>query len=198
MKVSLVLALVLIANIALTAQMAAAQEHQTWIAGAGFGGALGVNEAITKPLGLAVRAEAVAFNSIVPGVSPEFGLSFFTVRSHEPNPANDYRTQLLAPDLRFRFSPRTTPLWFPYFFAGGGMAIFNVLQWPAATSPAAHLSDAVPFFTFGLGISHQITEQIGFDLNAGAALALTDDINPLHDGRNDGWWSGIASLYWIF
>ena len=69
-----------------------AQEKQTWIAGLGFGEAFGVNEDPTKPLVLVGRAEAVAFNSIVPGVSPEFGISLFTLQSNVTGGGADYRS----------------------------------------------------------------------------------------------------------
>jgi hypothetical protein len=175
-----------------------AQERQTWIAGLGLGEAFAVNEDPSKPLVLVGRAEAVAFNSIVPGVSPEFGISLFTLQSKINTTPQSYRTQIIAPDLRFRFSPLTTPVWFPYVYGGAGMAIYDVLEVPPAASPSAKLSDATPFFTAGAGISHQILEHIGVDLNLGAAVSISDDINPVHDGKPDGWWSGILSVYWIF
>jgi hypothetical protein len=175
-----------------------AQQGQTWVAGLGMGQAFGVNEDHTRPLVLVGRAECVAFNSIVPGVSPEFGISLFTLQSKVTGGRDDYRTQIIAPDLRFRFSPLTTLIWYPYLYAGAGMAIYKVLQVPLAASPEASLSNAAPFFTVGAGISHQISENIGIDLNIGAAVALSDDINPVEDGEDDGWWNGVLSIYWIF
>ena len=175
-----------------------AQEGQTWIAGIGLGQAFGVNEDRTKPLVLVGRAEAVAFNSIVPGVSPEFGVSLFTLQSKNTGAPTDYRTQIIAPDLRFRFSPLTTLRWFPYLYAGAGMAIYKVLQVPSAVSPEASLSSAAPFLTAGLGISHQLMEHIGLDLNFGPSVALSGEIDPVHDNQDDGWWGGMLSIYWIF
>ena len=175
-----------------------AQQGQTWVAGLGLGQAFGVNEDRTRPLVLVGRAEAVAFNSIVPGVSPEFGISLFTLQSKVTGGPDDYRTQIIAPDLRFRFSPLTTLIWYPYLYGGAGMAIYKVLEVPPAVSQLASLSNAVPFFAAGIGISHQISENIGLDLNIGAAVALSDDINPVHDGEDDGWWNGMLSIYWIF
>ncbi len=175
-----------------------AQQGQTWIAGLGMGQAFGVNEDHTRPLVLVGRAECVAFNSIVPGVSPEFGISLFTLQSKVTGGPDDYRTQIIAPDLRFRFSPLTSLSWFPYLYAGAGMAIYKVLQVPPAASPEASLSNAAPFFTAGIGISHQISDNIGLDLNLGPSVALSDDINPVHDGEDDGWWTGVLSIYWIF
>ena len=191
-------AFILLAGLLWLPNVPHAQEKQTWIAGVGFGEAFGVNEDPTKPLVLVGRAEAVAFNSIVPGVSPEFGISLFTLRSTFTGAPSDYRTQVIAPDLRFRFSPLTTPVWFPYLYGGAGMTIYDVLEVPPVASPSAKLSDATPFFTAGAGISHQIMEHIGVDLNFGAAVSISDDINPVHDGKPDGWWSGILSIYWIF
>lgn len=190
--------LVLLAGLTSIPHLSYAQQGQTWVAGLGLGQAFGVNEDHTRPLVLVGRAECVAFNSIVPGVSPEFGISLFTLHSTNTGAATDYRTQIIAPDLRFRFSPLTTPLWFPYLYAGAGMAIYKVLQVPPAASPLAYLSSAVPFFTIGVGMSHQISENIGIDLNIGSAVALSDDINPVEDGEDDGWWNGVLSLYWIF
>jgi hypothetical protein len=175
-----------------------AQQGQTWIAGLGMGEAFGVNEDRTRPLVLVGRAEAVAFNSIVPGVSPEFGISIFTLQSRTTGGPDDYRTQIIAPDLRFRFSPFTTLVWYPYLYAGAGMAIYKVLQVPSARSQLASLSSAAPFFTAGIGISHQISENIGIDVNLGPAIALSDGINPVYDGQDDGWWDGVLSIYWIF
>lgn len=177
---------------------ALAQQGQTWIAGLGMGAAFGVNEDLTRPLVLLVRAEAVAFNSIVPGISPEFGISIFSLRSSTTGGAYDYHTQIIAPDLRFRFSPLTSPFWFPYLFGGAGIAVYDVTQVPAVAAPSARLSDAAPFFTIGLGLSHELTPKIGLDINAGPAVSLSDDLNPVHDNKDDGWWSGVASLYWIF
>ncbi|HEY3875965.1 MAG TPA: hypothetical protein VGM92_10845 [Candidatus Kapabacteria bacterium] len=188
----------LILSLLALADAASAQEGQTWIAGYGMGAAFGVNEAVTKPLVLSGRAEAVAFNSIVPGVSPEFGISIFTIEGDPMGTPTHYRTQIIAPDLRFRFSPLTTITWFPYVYAGAGMAIYKVLEVPSAANPLADLSDGAPFFTLGIGVSHQIIEQIGLDLNIGAAEALSDDINPVHDSKNDGWWNSVLSVYWIF
>ncbi len=175
-----------------------AQQGQTWVAGIGLGQAFGVNEDRTRPLVLVGRAECVAFNSIVPGVSPEFGISLFTLHSTNSGAPTDYRTQMITPDLRFRFSPLTSLTWFPYLYGGAGMAIYKVLQVPPAASPEAYLSSAVPFLTAGIGISHQISENIGLDVNLGPAVALSDDINPVHDGEDDGWWNGVLSIYWIF
>jgi hypothetical protein len=191
-------ALILIACFILFPRASHAQQGQTWVAGLGMGQAFGVNEDHTRPLVLVGRAECVAFNSIVPGVSPEFGISLFTLQSKVTGGPDDYRTQIIAPDLRFRFSPLTTLIWYPYLYAGAGMAIYKVLQVPPAASPEASLSNAAPFFTVGVGISHQISENIGIDLNIGAAVALSDDINPVEDGEDDGWWNGVLSIYWIF
>ncbi len=184
--------------LALIPDISHAQQGQTWIAGLGMGEAFGVNEDHTRPLVLVGRAEAVAFNSIVPGVSPEFGISLFTLHSNATDGPDDYRTQLIAPDLRFRFSPITTLRWFPYLYGGAGMVIYKALQIPRAAAPEAKPSNAAPFFTAGIGISHQISENIGLDLNFGAAVALSDDINAVEDNQNDGWWSGLLSIYWIF
>jgi hypothetical protein len=193
-----IVALILLTSLVWLPRISYAQQGQTWIAGLGMGEAFGVNEDHTRPLVLVGRAEAVAFNSIVPGVSPEFGISFFTLQSRTTGGPDDYRTQIIATDLRFRFSPLTTLRWFPYLYVGAGMAIYKVLQVPPAASQLASLSNAEPFFTAGVGISHQISDNVGIDVNLGPAVALSDDINPVHDGEDDGWWSGVLSIYWIF
>ena len=41
-------------------------------------------------------------------------------------------------------------------------------------------------------------DRFGNDLYIGASLALSDDINPVHDNRDDGWWSGIMSFIGFF
>ena len=46
-----------------------------------MGAAFGVNQDPTQPLAIAGRVEAVAFNSIVPGISPEFGIRLFLLQS---------------------------------------------------------------------------------------------------------------------
>ncbi len=185
-------------GLALSSQVAIGQTEQIWIAGAGGGVAFGVNEDRSRPLVPLERIEAVAFNSVVPGVSPEFGIGYSVLRSDNTGNAFDYKTQLIVPDLRFRFSPLTTPEWFPYIYLGGGIVIYNVLEVPRAASGEARLSDAAPFFTCGAGLSHQLFEKIGIDLNFGPSFSMTDDINPVHDGKNDGWWTGLLSVYWIF
>jgi hypothetical protein len=191
-------AIILLTGLICFSPISHAQQGQTWIAGLGMGEAFGVNEDLTRPLVLVGRAECVAFNSIVPGVSPEFGISLFTLHSINSGAPTDYRTQIIAPDLRFRFSPLTTLTWFPYLYGGAGMAIYKVLQVPPAASQLASLSSAAPFFTVGVGISHQISENIGLDVNFGPSVALSDDINPVRDGEDDGWWSGVLNIYWIF
>jgi hypothetical protein len=181
-----------------SAQENQVQAHQIWMAGIGAGASMGVNEDLSRPIVFQLRIEGIAYNGVTPGVSPEFGVTFLTLRSTMTGASTDYRTQMIAPDLRFRFSPFTTMAWFPYVDIGVGVVAYHVLDVPSASAPNAQLSDATLFIPMGIGLFHQLSDDIGVDLNIGGYPSIGDDLNPVHDGRPDGWWSGLMSLHYIF
>jgi hypothetical protein len=198
MRIALVLIILTGLSRFVSAQENQVQPHQIWMAGIGAGAAVGINEDLSRPIVFQLRIEGIAFNGVTPGVSPEFGVTFLTLRSTMTGAPTDYRTQMIAPDLRFRFSLFSTMTWFPYVDIGVGVVAYHVLAVPASAAPNAQLSDATLFMPIGIGLFHQLSNNIGVDLNIGAYPSIGDNLNPVHDGRPDGWWSGLMSLHYIF
>ena len=175
-------------------QIRAQDTHQTWAFGIGYGAMLGINESKNNAVVFEDRIEAIAFNGLTPGVSPELGLSFFTLHSKDTGTSTSYKTNMIAPDLRVRISYLASTKWFPYLNLGFGVALYDVVDKPSAAAPNAFLSDATLFLPLGLGLFHQFSDHLGIDVNVNLCPSLSDDINPVHDGRPDAWWSSSVSL----
>ena len=169
-----------------------------WCVGLAGGGARGVNEDLHQAILPYVRIEGVAFSDTIPNASPAVGISLLSLSSKEQGEIYSYSTSIVAPDIRARFSPVHTAFWFPYVNLGFGVGFFHVTNKPPAIGSGAETDGSVVFFPIGLGVFHRLTDHVAADLNLSDQLTLSDDINPVHDGKYDAWWTMSVSLYFAF
>ncbi len=172
----------------------------------GIGG--GLNRPINETFN-AERANGPAFgifglyaNGLGYGLTPEINVSYFIEQSKTLGYHTEYKTNTLTADLRLRYYPMNKKQFAPYLFAGVGMINWKVKTLPGQTPIPSDMSMDQPpvidgttaYFPLGIGLTHYFTDIIGVDLNLGLNLTLTDDLNPVHDGINDGHWLGKLSV----
>ncbi|MEI6089674.1 MAG: OmpA family protein [bacterium] len=173
---------------------------------------LGIGGGLNRPINEAFDAErsnGPAFgifglytNGIGYGLTPEVNVSYFIEQSKILGYHTEYKTNTLTADLRLRYYPLNKKQFAPYLFGGIGMINWTVINMPGQTAiPSAMSMDNPPketgtsgYFPLGIGLTHFFTSSIGVDLNLGLNLTLTDNLNPVHDGINDGHWLGKISV----
>ncbi|MBK9250036.1 MAG: OmpA family protein [Ignavibacteria bacterium] len=162
----------------------------------------GINEGLTRPGKLGFRAFALySFNEYLDG---EAGVSYLMSGTETITGYSDYKTTLLIPDIRLRFTPITFGTFSPYATAGLGLLNFTgneVGFYPdditklATTEKKSGMGLAIPV---GGGLYWQASKQVGLDINVTSHLSTTDEINPHVDGTNDGTWLAMLGITYNF
>ncbi|MFM7774782.1 MAG: OmpA family protein [Candidatus Kapaibacterium sp.] len=130
-----------------------------------------------------------------PRFMPEVHLSRTTNRSKDTFAFSAYRTQLWTLDLRVRWYPVVErDVVAPFLSAGLGIVIPENEFPVVITDPTVRRNTAALLFPVHAGASIRITREVSAELQAGWMFATTDDINPAHDGRFDGWLRGCVGL----
>ncbi|MBL7997363.1 MAG: OmpA family protein [Candidatus Kapabacteria bacterium] len=130
-------------------------------------------------------------NGLGAGLSPELNIGINLNKSSAEGGFSDYKTNYTTADIRLRWYPMMQDSKFsPYISAGAGL-IMNSNVDPKKLNPFNVSGDfkenaATLQFPITGGLTHNLTDNIGLDINLGWMLSLTDDINPAHDGTNDG------------
>jgi outer membrane protein OmpA-like peptidoglycan-associated protein len=163
-------------------------------AGAGYG----VNEAIDRPLAGTGRIFLLWQNAFGSHISPDLGAGFIQISSGQTGRWADYTTSINFYDLRLRFNPINSEEWAPYIYGGIGTASYQVLEVPPNAAPDAKLTGSAIFFPIGVGFSHKVGSHLAVSLTAGGNLAMTDDLNPVHDNVHDGWYTGMLGVTYTF
>ncbi|MCP5061015.1 MAG: OmpA family protein [Ignavibacteriae bacterium] len=134
----------------------------------------------------------------------EVGAGYGMVAGDDPSPNGDFWESSIMPvDLRLLFSPFNAALVNPYFYAGGGLLIWEVLDKPIYASPAVSEESGTDFFVpVGGGFEVKLSNGLLLDLTAGYTFAYTDDLNYYNNidsdskGANDGYWAfGLGLIY---
>jgi len=175
-----------------------AQWDSKWGIGIGGGAAFGINEAVDRPLNMQARIYALWLNGIAPHLSGELGLGFTKLASGKVGGFSDYVTTLIPIDFRLRWAPLSSEDWQPYLYAGIGIASFNVGTVPPNVAADGKTSGTTPYIPLGIGLYHKLSDNWGIETHAGASPSISDDLNPVHDGRNDGWWEGLIGIVYHF
>jgi opacity protein-like surface antigen/outer membrane protein OmpA-like peptidoglycan-associated protein len=162
--------------------------------GVGLGAAFGVNEAAQEALGPMGRIYVNWQNGIATGISPEIGLSVLNISSTNLGGWSDYATSLIAPDFRLRVSLNANETWSPYIFGGIGIVNWNVTSVPINAAPSAKLNGNALAFPLGFGVHYKLSEDWALDFRIEGDLTKTDDLNPVHDGINDGYYNGMIGI----
>lgn len=135
-------------------------------------------------------------DGFVPGFMPEVRISRATNKSKDTVAYSAYRTHLWTLDMRLRWFPGTTEhdVVAPYGSAGLGIVIPEN-EFPTEISdPTFRKNTAALLFPVHVGALVRLTRSISADLQAGWMFTTSDDINPAHDGRFDGWLRGCVGL----
>ena len=134
----------------------------------------------------------------------EVGAGYGRVAGDDPSPSGDFwESSILPIDLRLLFSPFNAASVNPYFYAGGGLLIWEVLDKPVYASPATPEESGTDFFIpVGGGFEVKLSNGLLLDLTAGYTFAYTDDLNYYNNidsetkGANDGYWAiGLGLIY---
>ncbi len=176
-----------------------AQTSPSWVLGLGGGAAFGINEAVTRPLDPMGRIYALWQRGFGSYVSPEIGVGI-TLNSGNNDGAglSKYSTTMIPFDLRLRLTPLVDAIWSPYIYAGVGGVNWNVKTVPFNEPSNAKNTGTALFLPLGIGLYHDINATWAIELSAGGNISFSDDLNPLHDGKNDGWWHGMLGVTYTF
>jgi outer membrane protein OmpA-like peptidoglycan-associated protein/opacity protein-like surface antigen len=171
--------------------------------GIGAGLTRGMNEGIStdRTIGPLFGIFGIYHNGLMNGLSPEIAFSYYTNGTTEAlGGFSQYEATHIVPELRLRYSLTENSQWTPYLTAGVGLLMYSndEAKMPFNKSPEAKASGASVAFPVGAGLSYQIDENWGLDLNLAAHLTLTDDLNPVYDDIKDGnWISRLGVTYQV-
>ncbi len=151
------------------------------------------------------------------GVAVELGGGYTVFSSNTLEKLYDYSTSAIPIDMRLKLSPfQISPGIKPYVYAGLGRVSYtydrqglNVGGWrdilnskgPNAI-PFGLISDSTGtgawYAPLGVGMYVKMSSRWGLDFTLGGYPTFNDDMNPMRDGQNDGYWSGMVNLVYNF
>lgn len=146
-------------------------------------------------------------NGLGAGISPELNIGFQGNQSKDDQGFigyQDYKSSVINADVRLRWYPLAQDSKFsPYLSAGVGLLLVtNDKSFEQLVVKPSDLADRIDKAGIGIpitaGFTHNLTDNLGFDLNLGWTLSTTDNINPSQDGTNDGWFAGKVGLMYSF
>ena len=193
-----IIALIMLLGVVCTTGSASAQWESKWGIGIGGGAAFGINESVPRPLDAQARIYLLWLNGFAPHLSAELGAGFTKLTSGAVGGFSDYATTVIPIDFRLRLAPLSSEDWQPYIYAGFGIANFTVNTVPYNAAADAKTSGSTPYIPLGIGLYHKLSNNWGIELHAGASPSLSDDLNPAHDDKNDGWWNGLVGIVYHF
>ncbi len=191
------MALSLVAFLLFTSQ-ASAQTSPQWALGIGGGASFGVNEAATRPLDPMGRIFLIWQRGFGSFISPEIGVGVTYNSGNFGNGSLEYKTTLIPFDFRLRLTPFSDATLSPYIFVGIGGVNWDVTTVPWNEASNAKNSGTTSFFPLGAGIYYLLSSNWGLDLSVAGDISSTDDLDPIHDGKNDGWWHGMLGITYNF
>ncbi|MFN9776259.1 MAG: OmpA family protein [Candidatus Kapaibacterium sp.] len=166
--------------------------------GMSIGAVRPMNEAAylnNQALSTSVNLFAVVRNGFTSGFSPELHISNTANESKDTSLFSSYRTGLWTADLRLRWHPWDGSSRFtPYVSAGMGIVIPQNEFPRNVTDPTFRKNTASLLFPVHVGAMIALAGNVSADIHAGWMFTTTDDINPAHDGRYDGWLRACAGL----
>lgn len=180
------------------ATMSQAQNKPVFSVGAGAGLGFGVNESIDHTLGFGGRLSFLYIKGFGKYLSPEIGLNILSTSSSQTGRFSDYKTGIIAPDLRLLVTPFGLNHWTPYVFGAVGFALRNVSERPYNADPATDNSGGDMAFGGGIGLFHKLSTNWAVNLHIAGMTTTADNLNPAKDDQNDGWWQGMLNIHYIF
>lgn len=175
-----------------------AQEKKAISVGVGGGMAFGINESESRPLNFGGRFTILYLNGFGKYLTPEIGASMITLASEKEGGFSDYKTSIISPDFRLRFTPLGMDQWSPYFYGLIGGAMRDVTVRPFNADAAIENTGTDLTFGAGVGLFHKFNSNWAMDLNLGGNGSGGDNFNPAFDDQNDGWWQGFLSIHYVF
>ncbi|MFI5263313.1 MAG: OmpA family protein, partial [Candidatus Kapaibacterium sp.] len=123
-----------------------------------------------------------------------------STKNSSPNQGHysENSTNIIPIDLCIRYAPFEGPEWQPYVFAGVGIVSYHVTSSPPNAAADAKLIGVAAYIPFGIGIYHELDDHFAVDLQAGENPSFTDNLNPVHDNRNDGFWGFKIGITYSF
>jgi len=182
----------------LSAKNSYSQWEPSWNLGASIGGVSGINESVQQTLGFQFSINTLWLNGIAPHWSAELGIGSGTISSPNLGGYSQYSTHIVPIDLKVKFAPLDNPDWQPYLYAGFGLLGYSVNSSPQNVSSVANLSGTTTFLPIGIGLYHPIDKKWSIDIAVGDHPTFSDDLNPVHDGRNDGLWGFTIGITYTF
>ena len=168
--------------------------------------AIGLSAGIVRPINEAAYANNQDVNSTVnifamirdafaPGFTPELHFSRTTNASKDTLFFSAYRTNLWTADLRLRWTPWTDlGAVVPYASLGLGIVLPENEFPRVVQDPTFRRNTSALLAPVHLGALIRLTNELSADIHAGWMITSSDDINPTHDGRSDGWLRACAGV----
>lgn len=175
-----------------------AQWEQIWSFGAGIGGVAGVNESIHQAINPQFNFSLLWLNGIARHWSLEANFGFGKISSPNQGGYSEYSTYIAPYDFRVRYSPLENSEWQPYIYAGIGALSYNVSSPPPNASPDAKLNSTTAYLPIGLGLYHPLDKNLAVEASISDNPSFSDDLNPVHDNRNDAFWGFRIGISYSF
>ena len=175
-----------------------AQGDQVWSIGAGIGASIGVNEAIHQAINPQFNLSLLWLNGIAPHWSVEANVGFGKISSVNQGGYSEYSTYISPYDIRVRYAPLERNDWQPFIYAGVGLLSYNVTSRSIQASRDAKLISTTAFLPLGIGLYHPLDKNWAVEGSIGENPSFSDDLNPVHDNRNDAFWGFKIEISYRF
>ncbi len=183
-----------------------------------FGGGFsyGIGESHPENRILTGQFRAGFMYAFTTGVALELGGGYTVFASDALEKKYDYSTEAIPVDVRLKLSPfQVSPGIKPYVYIGLGRVSYSYNKlgldrggWRSIlnSNPNAIVNGDIADSTgtgawyapMGIGMYVKLSSRWGMDFTLGGFPTFNDDMNPLHDGQNDGAWSGVMSFVYNF
>lgn len=194
--------------VALISVSALAQNPRSGAIGVSGGFVYGINEA--KPNRIFTgQIRGSLMYGLSRGVALELGAGWANFATEDfSGHYGDYQTSAIPVDLRVRLSPFQISGVKPYVYTGLGYISYAydslTIQKGGyrgakvdARSEDSTRSSAI-YVPLGIGAYIKLSSRWGLDLTVGGHPTLNDDMNPLWDDENDGFWNGTVGVVYNF
>ncbi len=150
------------------------------------------------------------------GVAAELGGGYAVFSSQSLTQLYGYSTSAIPVDVRLKLSPfQVNPGIKPYVYVGLGRMSYSYDRmgldsggWRAVLNANPNaineglIADSTGtgawYAPLGIGVYVKMSSRWGLDFALGGHPTFNDDMHPLHDGQNDGYWSGTVNLVYNF
>lgn len=108
--------------------------------------------------------------------------------------ANAYTTKITTGDYRLLLRIFSINAMSPYIYGGGGGLYYQIDLFPPTQTANIENKTWVAFAPVGGGVQFKLFDKVSLDVSGGYNFVISDDINGVAGGKDDGYFSAMGGL----